>query len=214
MWTSAHCAVQSALREALAEQPTCEQKCSSAIPWAVSPQKTSCMPAGVPLPSFPSVSPFLQLPPFTKLPNEGICHLYTSSVSCPPPVTFTFSASSSLEPAYSDSAASSSGCCWVDRERERRRKHRETCLHSYQDSQGVGGWDTKGSEVKRIRGRKYTCETKQKKKERYSKMERKDEWWKEIKMGAVSVQSGLWGYETSSGNIPQPQLSHGEKTKT
>lgn len=31
---------------------------------------------------------------------------------------------------------------------------------------------------------------------------------------AETVQTGLWGYETSSGNIPQPQLSHGEKTKS
>lgn len=31
-----------------------------------------------------ALSPFLLLPHFTKLPNEGTCHLYTSSVSCFP----------------------------------------------------------------------------------------------------------------------------------
>lgn len=34
-----------------------------------------------------------------------------------------------------------------------------------------------------------------------------------MKKRAESEQSGLWGYETSSGIIPLPQLSHGEKTQ-
>lgn len=44
---------------------------------------------------------------------------------------------------------------------------------------------------------------------RYGEIERKNKKEK----GAQSVQSGLWGYETSSGNIPQPRLSHGGNDK-
>lgn len=53
-------------------------------------------------------------------------------------VTFTCSASSSLEPVHSDSTASSFGCCWGWKGKGRPGKHTETCLHSRQDRQGGG----------------------------------------------------------------------------
>lgn len=216
-------------------------------PWAVSPQKTSCMPAGVPFPSFPSLSfslplfpPSLQLPHFTKLPSEGTCHLYTSFVSCfsypssSPPllisVTFTCS---SLEAVHSDSAASSPGCCQADRER----RCPEMFLQRWAGKRGKkrtekDPWIGKvgsGGKVKELEvGREGDCRRRRERYffERQSGRERGEiqedkakRWlikktrWRRLQ-GAEIVQSGLWGYETSSGSFPLPQLSHGEKTKT
>lgn len=56
----------------------------SSLSWFSSKKQHPACPLLLsPLPSFTSLSfsPFLQLPHFTKLPNEGTCHLYTSSVS-------------------------------------------------------------------------------------------------------------------------------------
>lgn len=133
-------------------------------PWAVSPQKTSCMPSGVPFPFFPSLFLRLQLPHFRKLPNEGTCHLYTSSVSCfsypssPPllPLLCNFHLLCLIfpEPVHSDSAASSSGCCRGWQGEGRLVKHTDTCLDSGQDRHGGEKQEKKDRDRGREEGNK------------------------------------------------------------
>lgn len=80
--TSAHCAVRGTHRLA-----SLWGKSGSLL--LVFPCPTSCL----------SLSPYLQLPHFTKLPNEVTCHLYTSYLSCfpllfPPPTHHSLSLAS------------------------------------------------------------------------------------------------------------------------
>lgn len=91
-------------------------------------KNTSCMPAGVALPSYPCL--YFSLSAATSLHKTSkwrelssvhlLCVMFFLPLLLPPPTlfssTFTCSASSSQEPVRSDSAASSSGCNWVDRE--------------------------------------------------------------------------------------------------
>lgn len=134
-YRSAHCAVRSAslFEERLQNSQTVGR--SAPVPSPSCFSSNNILHACIPLPSSPSLS-FSQLTHFTKLPNERTCHLlcvmFFSIPSLSPSlpsffVTFTCSALSSPG-VHSDSAASSSGGCWLDRERGGPGST-ETCLH-------------------------------------------------------------------------------------
>lgn len=91
-------------------------------------KNASRVPAGVAIPSYPSLCfPLFAAPSLHKTPKwrdlssvHLLCVMFFLPLLLPPPIlfslTFTCSASPSQEPVRSYSAASFSGCNWVDRE--------------------------------------------------------------------------------------------------